>query len=387
MALGKFQFGGRGKGKDKSAAGDKPAKGKQGGKQAGKAGGNAEAGNAAGGGIGGKLPLGRSGGMPIAVDFGTRTLKALQFSPGDRPTLHAAAQATTPDDLLDDPIARLGFQRQTLTGWVKKGVFKGKRAVCTVPASHTSCTQARLARVDGVDMDALVSAHLADTLKCEPSAIVQRWFETPTSTGKSEVLCLAAARALVTRLMDTLRESGLEPVGMQSEYVAVLRGLQRVSRAGESAATLYLDLGHAATRAVIGHGREPVFARSIAVGARELAPAPELAAVGLAGPAGGGEAACDPCEALTDELAVGVRHHRSVFGETPIEAVVFAGGGAASTESCMRVAKVLRVPASVADPFAGVPVEKRAHVVGVDLSKPQPGWAAAMGLCLCPADL
>ncbi|MFZ4575444.1 MAG: hypothetical protein ACOYN0_13675, partial [Phycisphaerales bacterium] len=71
---------------------------------------------------------------PIAIDFGVSGLKVLQLEAGEQPKLVAAAYMATPDELLKDNVKRLEHQLKALPKLVKQGGFKGKRAVCTIPA-------------------------------------------------------------------------------------------------------------------------------------------------------------------------------------------------------------------------------------------------------------
>ena len=66
-------------------------------------------------------------GLPIAIDFGTGSLKILQVAAGEPPVLVAAACLDTPDELMTDQKKRLEFQLEGLPRLIKRGGFKGKR--------------------------------------------------------------------------------------------------------------------------------------------------------------------------------------------------------------------------------------------------------------------
>ncbi|MFN9976917.1 MAG: hypothetical protein ACK58T_44150, partial [Phycisphaerae bacterium] len=70
----------------------------------------------------------------IGVDFGVGSLKLIQVQPGPVPTLIAIAQVDTPDELEADHAKRLEFQLQQLPRLIKKGGFKGKRVVASLPS-------------------------------------------------------------------------------------------------------------------------------------------------------------------------------------------------------------------------------------------------------------
>ena len=53
-------------------------------------------------------------GPPIAIDFGTASLKVLQIANADTPSLIAAACVPTPEELLNDPSKRMVFRLDAL---------------------------------------------------------------------------------------------------------------------------------------------------------------------------------------------------------------------------------------------------------------------------------
>jgi Tfp pilus assembly PilM family ATPase len=95
----------------------------------------------------------------------------------------------------------------------------------------------------------------------------------------------------------------------------------------------------------------------------------------------------EPLESLTDEIAMCLRYHASLFPGRKVERAIFVGGESRQIALCQHIARVLRLPARVADPLAQVARTGNEPCVGVDLGTPQPGWAVAYGLSLCPADL
>ncbi len=95
----------------------------------------------------------------------------------------------------------------------------------------------------------------------------------------------------------------------------------------------------------------------------------------------------EPLDAITDEVNMCVRYHDALFSGRRLARTIFVGGEARHRALCQHVARVMRVPASVADPMARLARTGSEPVRNVDLSQPQPGWAVAVGLCLCPTDL
>lgn len=213
-------------------------------------------------------------GAPIAIDFGVAALKLLQISGGEVPTLVAAACIPTPEDLLADRAKRLSFQLEALPKLFKSAPFKGRRAVCAIPASSAYCKHFQFQVEPGVSIPALVRSAVSTQLGCNPDALVYRHIEVGQvgRGNKTEVICMAAARELVERLMRALRDARLEPVGMHLEYTATIRAFDSITRRAEDTelTSLYLDVGAGSTKLTMAHGRELVFARSIELGGRHL---------------------------------------------------------------------------------------------------------------------
>lgn len=220
----------------------------------------------------------QSGPSPIAIDFGTGSLKMLQVTTTETgSTLLAAAALETPEDLLHDPAKRLLFQADAIGKLMKTGGFRGKRAVCAIPASLSFCKHMRVDRVPGASVREIVEAGLVQQFGCHPSQMVFRHFEVadvPKTGGGTqiEVICLAATRELVSRLMGAISAAKLDPVGMHCEQLALMKAFDPIARRSEDklAATLYLDIGAGSTNMLIAHGRTLVFSKRVEMGGRFL---------------------------------------------------------------------------------------------------------------------
>ncbi len=213
-------------------------------------------------------------GVPIAVDFGCASLKVLQIQGTETPSLVAAAALPTPEDLLHDHAKRLTFQIEALPKLIKSCGIKTKRAVCAIPSSQSFIRHLQLTLEPGGSTTALVKAALAQQLNCDPNGLVLRHIEVGQvgRTNKTEVICMAAARDLVGRLMDALKAAKLEPVGMHMECIAAIRAFDSITRREEdkNLTSLYLDMGAGTTNLMIAHGRDLVFTKNLPIGGRDL---------------------------------------------------------------------------------------------------------------------
>lgn len=213
---------------------------------------------------------------PIALDFGSAALKALQIENPDAPQLVAAASLSTPDELLTDHPKRMAWQLEQLPKLLRSAPFRGRKVIVGMPATQTFCKHVQLQIADPSATADLVAATVAGQLNCLPDSLVCRHVEVgPTATGsagKTEIVALAASRAMIQKLMNGLRSARLEPVGIQPEPVAILRAFDHITRrlTDHETTSLYLDLGSACTRVFIAHGTNLVFAKTIALGGQFL---------------------------------------------------------------------------------------------------------------------
>ncbi|MBC7835562.1 MAG: hypothetical protein H7Y88_10760, partial [Phycisphaerales bacterium] len=95
----------------------------------------------------------------------------------------------------------------------------------------------------------------------------------------------------------------------------------------------------------------------------------------------------EPLEALTDDIAMCLRYHDSLFPGRKINRAIFVGGEARHRGLCQHVARTLRLPAQVADPLSRLARTGGERCTNVDMKLPQPGWAVPYGLCISPTDL
>lgn len=215
---------------------------------------------------------------PISIDFGTGALKILQVSrEGPTCALVAAACLPTPEELLADPTRRLQFQAEALPKLIKAAPFRGKRTVCAIPASLSFCRHMKVPKDQGLPVHIAVEGALVQQFGCHPSQMVFRHFEVaelPKAGGGTqyEVICLAATRELVDRLMSAINNAKLEPVGMHCEQLALLRSFDPISRRQEDKqdTALYLDIGAGSTNMLIAQGQNLMFSKRIEMGGRYL---------------------------------------------------------------------------------------------------------------------
>lgn len=218
----------------------------------------------------------KSNTAPIAIDFGYHEVKLLQLAPGDLGELIAAAVISIPAEVRSDPTGRAEFISQRLPRLIHDGQFRGRVAVCSIPAWQTFVEHMQVSKSDSDDMSELLKAQLQSVVACDPANVVVRYVEVRPvmQQGQSltEVICFAIGRDVVMAQVDLLTKCKLEVAGLHAEPVAILRAFDRLYRrdGDENTTTLYVDVGAGCTKVMVAHGTELKFTKTIQVGGRHL---------------------------------------------------------------------------------------------------------------------
>ena len=213
---------------------------------------------------------------PIAIDFGSSSVKLLQIGNGDSPSLVAAAELPIPDELRQDQAELLNFYAREIPRVLKQGKFRGKRVVSAIPSGQTLVQHMQIAALGGANIDDVVKGQLQVQMGCSPRSIVVRSLEVANvhrgGDAQKEIICFAVSRDTVMRYVNLLKQCRLEPVGMHTETMAMVRAFDHLNRRAEDTAstTLYVDLGWSGTLVAVGHGRNIRFARYIQIGGRNF---------------------------------------------------------------------------------------------------------------------
>ena len=358
---------------------------------------------------------------PIAIDFGSSSVKLLQITPGEKPSILGAVGLRIPDAIRLDQDMRLDYFEKQLPRMLRKGGLKGRRVICSIPCADSIIQHMQIITSDGIDEEETVKMQLASQQKIAAHNMVVRTYHVAEvhrdGEALSEVICFAINREAVMRYVELLQRCKLEAVGVHSEIIGVVRAFDHLQPPPNqpSQTTLYVDLGWAATKVAITHDVQLVFARCIQVGGQHLderiaarlgcdaatARAQRISEQVLA--AGGGSSkknggavateagpdqeTIDIANAITDELSMCVRYHHSLFRDRNIDRIIFLGGEARNIALCQHVARELRLPAQLGDPLTRFEAKRSLRTPGLALGQPQPGWAVPCGLCTAPTDL
>jgi type IV pilus assembly protein PilM len=216
----------------------------------------------------------KPGANPIGVDFGTDTLRLAQveLTAGGEFHLVAAASADVPPHVRTDPAARLDFFTETTRELLSSGGFRGRKAVLALPAASMFIQHLRMPKLDEAEMKKALPFEAAGKLPIDPSFALLRHVVAgevyQDQEQKNEIVLMAASRELVNQLLAAASKARLDVVGMNVEPKALVDCFGHVYRRKNDVevTTLFVDIGAAASRAVIARGTQILFARVIPVG-------------------------------------------------------------------------------------------------------------------------
>ncbi len=209
---------------------------------------------------------------PIAIDFGSSSVKLMQLDKNDPPSLIAAAELAIPESLRTQPAAALGYVGAELPSLLKSAEFQGKKAVTAIPSGLTYTQHMQVAESPGVKLDDIVKGQLQMQMNCASNSLVVRSITVPDAKcrdqSRTEVICFAASRDVIMRYVQLLNKCKLEVTGMHTEAFSTVWAFAHLNQRQDDGIqpTMYINLGWNGTVVSVSHGTKMVFARHIHIG-------------------------------------------------------------------------------------------------------------------------
>jgi Tfp pilus assembly PilM family ATPase len=217
---------------------------------------------------------------PIGVDFGSDTLRLAQVQriSVDEKTgieefkLVAAASADVPSIARHDPNQRIHFFVETTRDLLAQGNFRGRQAILSLPVASMFIQHSRIAKLTEEETKKALPWEARGKLPIDPSHALMRHIIAgevfQDQEPKNEVILLAAARKFVEELLNAAKKAKLDIVGMNVEPKSIVDCFSAVykRKADADQTSMYVDIGCGSTRAIVAHGRQIHFARSIPLG-------------------------------------------------------------------------------------------------------------------------
>ena len=213
---------------------------------------------------------------PIAIDFGTSSIKLLQITSGERPAITAIADIPVPESIQGDQQKLCAFVAEQLPNTLAKSKFRGKRCVISLPSAQTFIQHMQLPRAEGMKPADLIKMQLQSQMGCHPDSVVVRSAEVGDvhrdGQARLETICFAIANDTVMRFVDVLKRCKLAVAGVHTETLAMIRAFDHLNRRASDSeiTTMYVDIGWGGIQVAIAHGKKLAFARHIQLGGRQF---------------------------------------------------------------------------------------------------------------------
>jgi len=353
---------------------------------------------------------------PIALDIGTDSIKMLQMqSVGGGLGVRASARLRLPASAPREGDAWRQLVVASVRDMLRKGGFRGDRAISSLPCDQLKIKNVRLPKLSGPDLEKAVHIEASSRFGCSfapdqlhylPAGEVRQGQETC-----QEIILLGAPGDLIENHYSMLLEMGLRPVHIDAEPLAMFRPFERRlrRRADEGSSSVVVDLGHTSTKIVIARGRHILLIKRIRIGGRNFAEAVakqlnlpyeeafDLRIQVLRGhsrdrngdsEAGAGEVG-DPnsvswtivdairgeVEELAREIALCLRYCSVTFRGLRPKEITLTGGQAYDSAMVQLLEDQLGLPCEVGQPLHGVDTS------GVDLGGDRRGMLAEWSVC------
>ena len=246
--------------------------------------------------------------------------------------------------------------------------FSGKDVIAALPASdvfidHIGCPRAS----DGTIEDAIFAKIKS---KIPFSRVRKDVTIKYVPTEQDHLMVFATERAVVDRHLAIYEHAGLriKAIGMWPLALATCCAAFFSRRRDElDAVVMLVDIQRERTNLVIARNKNPLFARSVRMGARQLY---DESAV----------------HRLGEALAAARGELRVLYNDVRPERVIFLAGEVLDKEICRSLARQLETRAQMGDCLESVEMRPERRT---DLAKAsqEEGWALAFGLSLCSGQL
>jgi Tfp pilus assembly PilM family ATPase len=309
--------------------------------------------------------LGKKNSYCIGVDLGNDclTLAQLASASAEDTVLIAGQYVNCPADVTPGTARWQRWAIDVMREAAREGHFKGKDAIAALPANEVFIDHLRWPKkFDGKIEDAIF-AKIKQKLPFEP--IEKNTLIKYIPAEQDNVIVLATERGVIDRHLAiyeraglTLKSIGVWPVALAACYARFF-GRRNTDL---EAVVMLLDIQPDCTNVVVCRHTNPLYARSIPVGTKQLKDE------NLTG-------------RLVMELTACRREFLSLYKGVQIERLIFLSGLAVDPDVYRTIAKQLETQAQLGDCMAAIQMADPDRL-GLDRRNAKVGWALAFGLSL-----
>jgi hypothetical protein len=253
------------------------------------------------------------------------------------------------------------------------GRFRGRDVIAAMPAGEVFIDHIKMPNVEKDKLQDTIFSKIKQKLPFEQDDAVIKCIPAE----EDNVLVIAAERKKIDGHLAIYERAGLQinaiavwPTALTSCYTRFF-GRRKTDI---EAIVMLLDMNASHTNVVICRHKNPLFARSIAIGAKHLGADSECGEQVTA-------RGTSPIAQLVLELAACKRRLGSMYEQARIERLIFLSSQTIDRDVCTTIAKQLEIPAQLGDCLAAVETVNL-YDLGIDRRQCKVNWAAAFGLSL-----
>ncbi len=299
---------------------------------------------------------------PIGIDMGEDTLKMVQFEDnGEGISLIAGGSENRPVDVVPGSSTWQRWAIEAIKKVTANGRFHGKSVTAAIPASEIFVDNIKMPKVSDNKPEEAVFSKIKQKVTFDFMHAMIKY----VPTEEDNIIVIATEREKIDRHLAIYERANLQiesigvwPLALANSYARFF-GRRKTDT---EAIVMLIDIKSNYTSAVISRYKNPLFARSIPIGAKQLG-VNEMAS------------------RLVMELIACKKHFSMMYKNIKIERLIFLSGRTVDKEAYTTIAKQLEMPAQMGDCLTAVEATN-IYELGIDRRSNQFSWAIAFGLAL-----
>ncbi len=299
---------------------------------------------------------------PIGIDMGEDTLKMVQFADNDKGIcLIAGGSENRPVDIVPGSSTWQRWAIEAIKKVTSNGRFIGKNVTAAIPASEMFVDNIKMPKVGDEKPEEAIFSKIKQKLTFDFALAMIKYIPTE----EDNIIVIATEREKIDRHLAIYERANLQiesigiwPVALANSYARFF-GRRKMDL---QAVVMLIDIKSNSTNVVISRHKNPLFARSIPVGARQL---------GIN----------EMISRLVMELVACKKHFGQMYRNIEIERLIFLSGRVVEKDIYTALAKQLEMPAQMGDCLTAVEAAN-IYELGIDRRASQLSWAIAFGLAL-----
>ncbi len=303
---------------------------------------------------------------PIGVDMGNDCVKLIQLGNDEKEvTLVAGGSENRPESIEPGSANWQRWAIEAIEKIIANGKFRGRSVIAAIPANEVLIDHIKVPKTDDDKLEDVVLSKIKQKLPFELDKAMIKYIPTENDN----VMVIETEREKIDRHLAiyektqlVIKTIGVWPIALTNSYTKFF-GRRKTD---VEAIVMLLNIETDFTNVVICRHKNPLFARSIPMGAKQV----------------------DNDEMITRlvlELNACRRQFSSMYRNAHIERLIFLSGspyGVIGDKDKYRIiATQLEMPAQMGDCLAAVKIEDP-YNVGIDRRQCQFSWATAFGLSL-----